>query len=50
MYINTPAHPKLKGHFLIWPKPVDAAKQCMVWPWGPLVLKKGRKFHYIQSS
>ena len=42
--VNTPAHPKLKGHFLIWPKPVDAAKQCMVWPWGPLVLKRVENF------
>ena len=23
--------PKLEGHFHIWPKPVDAAKQCKFW-------------------
>ena len=36
--------PKLEGHFLIWPKPVDAAKQCMVWPWALLVLKRVDNF------
>ena len=31
--VNTPADlPKPEGHFLIWPKPVHAAKQCVVWP------------------
>ena len=41
---NVPHTPKLKGHFLIWPKLVDAAKQCMVLPWGLLVLKRVENF------
>ena len=39
-----PPPPKLEGHFLIWPKPVDAAKQCMVWPGGLLALKRVDNF------
>ena len=36
--------PKLEGHFLIWPKPVDATKQCMVWPWGLFVLNTKTRY------
>ena len=43
--VNIPAPlPKLEGHFLMWPKPVDAAKQCMVWPWELLVSKRVDNF------